>query len=120
MYGCDWFKVYDIIEALHANFARNDENSGQQDAALFAEAINGFFVEEGIGWQLVDGQIVTRGTEAFESVVKDATAALEATARPTAARHLHEALQDLSRRLQPDLAVLCITQWERLSVLPVM
>jgi hypothetical protein len=103
MYGCDWFKVYDIIEAVHASFATNDANSGQQDAVLFAEAINGFFIEEGIGWQLVDGQIVTRGTEAFESVVKGATAALEATARPTAAKHLHEALQDLSRRPQPDL-----------------
>ena len=39
MYGSEWFKVYDIIEALHATFARNDENNGQQDAVLFAEAI---------------------------------------------------------------------------------
>src|SRR6266536_76613 len=103
MYGCDWFKVYDIIEALHASFAEYDENSGEQNAVVFADAINGFFVEEGIGWQFVDGQIVTRGTEAVESVVKEATAALEATSRPTAAKHLHEALQDLSRRPLPDL-----------------
>jgi len=103
MYGCDWFKVYDIIEALHASFAECDENSGEENAVLFAEAVNGFFVEEGIGWQLADGQIITRGTEAFEAVVKDSTAALEATDRPTAAKHLHEALQDLSRRPEPDL-----------------
>ena len=104
MYSCEWYKVYDIIEALHASFARNDENSGMQDASLFADAINGFFVEEGIGWQLVDGQIITRGTEAFEAVVREAGDALQSSQRPTAASHLHEALKDLSRRPEPDLA----------------
>lgn len=103
MYGCEWFRVYDIIEALHARFARNDREQGGTDAPQFAEALNAFFVEEGIGWHLVNGQIVTRGTEAFEAVVTEATSELEASERPTAARHLHEALQDLSRRPQPDL-----------------
>src|SRR5882724_8057925 len=55
MNRCDWFKVYDIIEALHARFA-------ETEAAQFAEELNEFFIEEGIGWQLVNGQIVTRGT----------------------------------------------------------
>jgi hypothetical protein len=36
-------------------------------------------------------------------VVTEATAALEESPRPTAARHLHEALQDLSRRPDADL-----------------
>ncbi len=35
-------------------------------------------------------------------MVKQATGALEATERPTAAKHLHEALQDLSRRPEAD------------------
>ena len=87
-----------------ASFARNDAKTGQQDAVQFAQAINGFFVEEGIGWQLVNGQIITRGTEAFETMVSEATGALQASERPTAASHLHEALQDLSRRPEPDLA----------------
>ena len=103
VYRCDWFKVYDIIEALHAKMAKNDFSRGQTDAPQFAEALNEFFIEEGIGWQLVAGHIVTRGTEAFEAVVTEATAALEATKRPTAAKHLHEALQDLSRRPEADL-----------------
>jgi hypothetical protein len=103
MYGCEWFKVYDIIEALHARFEKNDSESGQQDAKQFATAINSFFIEEGIGWQLANGEIVTRGTETFEAVVTEATATLAASERPTAARHLHEALQDLSRRPQADL-----------------
>jgi hypothetical protein len=103
MYRCDWFRVYDFIEALYAWLAKNDFEQGKTDAPQFAEALNEFFIEEGIGWQLVDGHIVTRGTEAFEAVVTEATAALEATERPTAARHLHEALQDLSRRPDADL-----------------
>lgn len=96
MHGCEWYKVYDIIEALHAKFA-------EAEAAQFAEELNEFFIDEGIGWQLVDGQILTRGSEAFESVVTEATSALETSQRPTAAKHLHEALQDLSRRPEPDL-----------------
>jgi hypothetical protein len=103
VYRCDWFKVYDIIEALHAKMAKNDYTRGETDAPQFAAALNEFLIEEGIGWQFVDGHIVTRGTEAFEAVVTEATAALEATERPTAARHLHEALRDLSRRPDADL-----------------
>jgi hypothetical protein len=100
---CPWFKVYDIIEALHARLARSDEDRGGNDAVIFADEINEFFVEEGIGWQLVDGHILMRGTEAFEAVVTAAMHELEASERPTAAKHLHEALQDLSRRPQADL-----------------
>ena len=60
-------------------------------------------MEEGIGWKLSNGQIVTRGSEAFETVVNKAKEALESSERPTAASHIHEALQDLSRRPDPDL-----------------
>jgi hypothetical protein len=102
---CDWFKVYDIVEAIHAKMYKEDERYrfNTKTAAKYAEALNEFFLEEGIGWQLVDGQIVTRGTETFESVVTGSTATLEETKRPTAAKHLHEALQDFSRRPQADL-----------------
>jgi hypothetical protein len=96
MNGCDWFKVYDILEALHAKFA-------EAEAARFAKELNEFFIEEGIGWQLINGQIVTRGTEAFETLVTEAASALQTSERPTAAKHLHEALQDLSRRPEADL-----------------
>jgi hypothetical protein len=67
------------------------------------EALNDFFIRKGIGWQLVDGAIVTRGAEAFEETVKAARRTLEEGGRPTASKHIHEALQDLSRRPAPDL-----------------
>ena len=98
IHDCEWFRVYDIIEAVCARLAAS------ADAAKFAEEINAYFVEKGIGWKLVDGKVVTRGPESFESVVTAATAALNDTGRPTAAGHLHEALQDLSRRPKPDLS----------------
>jgi hypothetical protein len=104
MYGCEWYHVYDFIEALHKKMTENDAEEGETDAVQFAKAVNDFFFEEGIGWQLADGYIITRGTEAFEAVVMEATAALKASERPTAATHLHEALQDLSRRRAADLA----------------
>jgi hypothetical protein len=103
MNTCPWFRVYDIIEALHASLAKSDDHSGEQKAVVFANEINEFFIEKGIGWQLVNSQIVTRGTEAFETMVTEATSALETSQRPTAATHLHHALQDLSRRPEADL-----------------
>lgn len=102
MYGAKWYKVYDIIESLYAKFRSHDSRTGDQDAPEFARALNEYFIDEGIGWQLVDGQIATRGTEAFESVVAATTTSLKASGRPTAANHLHEALNDLSRRPQAD------------------
>jgi hypothetical protein len=103
VYGCDWFKVYDVIEGLYAAMVRHDQEHGSDDAARFAAEINAYFIEKGIGWQLVDGHVLTRGTEAFEAILKDTGDALEESGRPTAAGHIHEALADLSRRPQADL-----------------
>lgn len=61
------------------------------------------FRKEGIGWQLVDGEIRVRGPEAFEAIVKSASVTLSASGRTTAATEIHEALRDLSRRPDPDL-----------------
>jgi hypothetical protein len=103
VYECQWYQVYDIIEALYAAFEKNDADRDEHDAEQFADEVNAFFVDEGIGWQCVDGEILTRGAEVFESVVKGTSSALEHAKRPTAATHIHEALQDLSRRPTPDL-----------------
>jgi hypothetical protein len=39
----------------------------------------------------------------FETIVTEGASTLETSERPTAAQHLHEALQDLSRRADADL-----------------
>jgi hypothetical protein len=104
VYGCEWFQVYDIIERLWKCLkVRAVQWHRKKELAAFEEALNDFFVEKGIGWQLVNGEIITRGPEAFEANVKMAKATLEESGRLTAAKEIHEALQALSRRPQPDL-----------------
>lgn len=103
MYRCEWFQVYDIIEKLYARILEHDSRSGGQDSAQFAAAINTLFVEEGVGWQLVEGEIVTRGAEAFEGAVRAAVAELRQDQRPTSAGQIHESLRALSRRPEPNL-----------------
>ncbi len=102
MYECEWFRVYDIIESLYASIAQRDYQHGAEAAPQFEVAINSFFVEEGIGWQLTTGQIVTRGDEAFEVLVTRTQTLLQEAGRPTAAGHIKEALGCLSRRPEPN------------------
>jgi AbiJ N-terminal domain 4 len=96
--GADWPLVYDIIEDLHDYIAQRQPGNLEQ----FQTEINDHFRETGIGWQLVNGRIETRGPEAFEAAVRGGISALSDGGRPTASQELHEALLDLSRRPEPD------------------
>ena len=97
MHRCDWYKVYDFIEMIHTDMSTDERDQ-------FNAAINACFIENGIGWQFEDGKVVTRGTEDFETVVRNAVTALGETNRPTAAGHVHDALLALSRRPTADPA----------------
>lgn len=106
VYGCQWFQVYDIIERIWSRFRRADDHSvwDEEKAPAFRQAINDFFLTNGIGWQLVRGEIVMRGADGFEAAVKTAQATLEESGRPSASREIHEALEALSWRPEPDLS----------------
>ena len=65
--------------------------------------INKYFRKAGIGWQLDTGRVEVRGAETFNRPVAAAIVRLETTGFQTAKVELHEALQDMSRRPQPDL-----------------
>lgn len=96
---CEWFKVYDFIEALHAHFVLVDGGHYSFDnAPKFTEQINSFFLEKGISWQLDSGQIVTRGDDAFEDTVKTSATVLQENDTPTAASHLRYTIGALSIR----------------------
>lgn len=95
--SCDWYLMYDIIEATHR------ELSVRGLAEAFTAHINELFDEEGIGWQLVDGQIVTRGPAEFEYAVAQAVHGVEQAGYQAAKRELQEARHDLSRRPEPDI-----------------
>ena len=78
VYGCQWFQVYDIIERIWSRFRRADDHSvwDEEKAPAFRQAINDFFLTNGIGWQLVKGEIIMRGADGFEAAVKTAQATL--------------------------------------------
>lgn len=94
---CEWYRIYDIWEGLYQYFeARNRQ-------ADFSARLNRLFEEDGIGWQMVNGQIVTRGDIEFEHAVGGAVEQLGNANLQTAKRELQEARNDLSRRPEPDV-----------------
>ncbi len=98
MAECPWFKVYDIAEALYAKLAYRDRNN----ASTFADRLNQFFRERGIGWEIQDGSIVFRG-DVFTESTGEAVTVLTETGRTGAANEIGEAIRDISRRPQPDV-----------------
>jgi AbiJ N-terminal domain 4 len=104
--ACDWFRVYDIAEAIYSVLASQrpkapDFVQGAQ-ARSFQQRINEELVESGIGWQMVGGHFQTRGDAAFESTIRSAVSSVEARGSPTAANEIREAIADMSRRPSPD------------------
>lgn len=115
--GCEWYKVYDVAEGLLAFI---EGTFGYDDAVQYAEAMNAFFVEAGIGWQFTANEgIVYRGDEPFQVTITDAVSTLRDSGRSNASREIEEAIRDVSRRPLPDItgavshsmaAVECVAQ----------
>lgn len=98
--SCKWYRVYDIVEAIYSFLKPRDSNA----TSNYEESINECLVEMGIGWKLVSGVIETRGEEAFEHVVQDASGALVDADLTTSKQELDEAIRALSRRPEPNLS----------------
>jgi len=88
--------VYDIIETIL-------EKLNPSEKEQFSIEINEYFVANGIGWKITNGQIETRGDELFETSVKNVVEVLETAKLKTGKTEIKEALSDLSRRPQPDI-----------------
>jgi len=104
---CPWYNVYDIIEEVYRRLKEGGYTvrygDGVEPAEYFEEELNAYFQQNGIGWQLVDGQIQVRGSEVFEEVTHKTLDVLGETGRCTARNEIHQALVDLSRRPAPDV-----------------
>lgn len=90
-----WYRVYDIAEAIYHRI-RFDK----QDA--YADALNRYFRQAGIGWQLTREGIMYRGDETYAAATRNAEEILGATHRQNAANEIKEAIRDISRRPTPD------------------
>jgi len=101
---CEWFKVYDIIEAVFESIGRHDRafRGDARTRTVFTAELNELMAELGVGWQLVEGEIRTRGDSAYEAVIHSATNAIGQSGRATSLNELNQALADLSRRPIPD------------------
>jgi hypothetical protein len=114
---CDWFKVYDVAEALLSYI---ETTQGYASAVQYANSMNDFFIGAGIGWQFAPNEgIVYRGDETFDVATAEAAKALSVTGRKNAANEIEEAIRDISRRPDPDItgavthsmaAVECVAQ----------
>lgn len=96
---CPWHKVYDIAEAFHGSLWHGSGDG----SSVFEDKLNQYFREQGIGWQMDGSRIVYRGSEAFSGATQKAVEVLEQSGRSAAAREVHEALRDISRRPKPDV-----------------
>lgn len=97
---CEWYKVYDIAERIYSSM---QQSPYLYNPDKFEKELNNYFAENGIGWQLQEGQIEIRGTGLFEDTVKKANTVLDGAGQSTANRELREAVKDLSRRPKPDV-----------------
>jgi hypothetical protein len=94
--SCEWYLVYDIIEMII-------QKLNEPEKTTFSDEINEYFITNGIGWKIVNGQIETRGDQVFETAVKTVVNVLETAKLDTAKTEIKEALTDLSRRPTPDV-----------------
>lgn len=97
---CLWYKVYDIAEAI---YKKMEEVPFSHEPETYANGLNEYFIESGIGWKIKEGLIESRGLEEYENRIKATDNALVESGRNTARNELHEAVADISRRPNPDI-----------------
>lgn len=111
---CEWFRVYDFAESFHAKLRLPPRHGvstsitgsfevARAKAKGFEARLNRYFMEHGIGWQMSDGKIVHRGSDAFARATQGAVEALDNSGQQTAKDQIEEALRDISRRPEPDV-----------------
>lgn len=100
---CQWFEVYDLIEAMHRALCERDARYRSSYAPRFQREVNDYFVRRSIGWFLADGILEARASRSFERAFDNAKATLNERGFSAARRELAESMRDLSRRPTPDL-----------------
>jgi hypothetical protein len=106
--ACEWFQTYDIVEDVIAQLRFHEREYAEPDdpprAFQLQQDINNYFLHAGIGWQIVEGEVIARGDDAFEQAVKTAETELNQGGRTTAGERIARAIRNLSVRPNPDLS----------------
>lgn len=93
---CKWFEVYDIIENIYKSISQDYRD-------IFTKEINELFISKGIGWKLNNGIIEIRGDKVFEQLLMNVETTLDSAKLITSKSEMNEAINDLSRRPNPDI-----------------
>lgn len=96
----EWFEAYDFLELIAEHLAKL---RNYEQIEKFSTKLNQAFRRKGVAWQLIDGQLQIRGEESFEQAINAAVTATADTKRPVAENEFRKALQDLSKRPEPDI-----------------
>lgn len=91
-----WNRVYDFAELFYAEIPNRNNNPTFQQK--YETQINQFFRDNGVGWEMRRGVFQARISESFTLATSSATEAMKQHRAPTAAKEIHEALLDISRR----------------------
>jgi hypothetical protein len=105
MMNAEWYEVYDICEKLFDGYSElEDKRRDYSGSALeYQKSLNRFFVKNGVGWLMQDGRLLARTSEVFSKAIADAAKDASEGGHNSAAKELHEALTDISRRPEPDV-----------------
>ncbi len=96
----EWYHVFDFCEDIAACLSQLSQFEAQE----FSQKLNEAFRRKGVGWQMLDGKLETRGEESFEASTRNAIRLAAELGKPVASKELHEALLDLSKRPNPDVS----------------
>ena len=95
--NCNWWDVYEIAEEIY-------KIAGSHERSEYANNLNRFFMRQGFGWEMRNGLIEYRGSEPFRIATTSAEQSLQDRGFDHSANEVREAMRDLSRRPEPDLA----------------
>ena len=93
--NCRWNNIYDIIEETYKQIPMNTKED-------YTSSLNDYFYNNGYGWKLENGQVLSRGDGAFEESMSSAVTCVKDT-NPDAFNEIREALVDISKRPEPDV-----------------
>lgn len=98
VYRCEWYQFFDIVEAFSQAYRL------QPGGHAYEGSINRLFEEERIGWTLANGQLVVRGEEPLEQVLRETSQELEKSDLRVTLDELKNAWAAISRRPAPNLS----------------
>lgn len=97
----EWYQVYDAAEAVADELLRR--NLWDEYADYEAE-INRTLEECFVGWRMVEARFQVRGNDEVQAVIDRAVVDVAGSGLAVASKEMREAIDDLSKRPEPDLS----------------